>query len=82
MNEEQQWDMTRELLRLRELSANQAAALKWAKEEIAKRDQLIQDFRNLGTVYRYPNEWSCAKEGGLPTIDDYDQLDLSTFDVP
>jgi hypothetical protein len=40
---------------------------------------VIAAMRALGEVYRYPADWRCAKEGGAPSIDAYEKIDLATF---
>ena len=31
----------------------------------------------LGIVYAYPDDWSCATEGGSPEIQDYQRIDIA-----
>lgn len=37
----------------------------------------LEYVRSLGEVYVYPQRFDCAGAGGLPTIDDYERVDLS-----
>ncbi len=42
-------------------------------------DETAQPFRDLGTVYVRPEDWSLIKRGGPPEFKDCEEIDLSSM---
>jgi hypothetical protein len=40
----------------------------------------LNAIHTLGVVYVPPDNWNCAKQGGLPEINDYEEIDLVTYE--
>ena len=59
---------------LKELFAKQSAA---HEARIKALEGKLYNIAALGIVYAYPDDWSCATEGGPPEIQDYQRIDLA-----
>ena len=53
------------------LSANHITQLTAALRAAA---QALEEYRAMGTLFKYPEEWNSFKEGGAPQISDYEEI--------
>lgn len=49
----------------------------WAKERAASKilREALEYYADHETAYFYPKLWNCAKEGGLPSVEDCDSIE-------
>lgn len=59
-----------------------AEEMKRLSRRVSELEYALGKVRALGTVYVYPEGWNCAKAGGMPPIEEYQEIDLSEIGPP
>lgn len=69
------------MLELREKLADAERKLIDSERRRSLASEALDRILSIGEVYVYPPNWDCAGMGGLPTIDDYQRINLAELDT-